>query len=184
MFVSYVVLDSTNPTLLTSTFVSATFSGGNKIPEKTDNHIQGGLFILTHGCRSFHEQWAGIVLAVRRYSMAEGHGRQKLQTAWQSKARREGRMTEHVLLEYASYSTASSLVRGRDFMSLISIKPWNSPLFYDFSHHLCPLFGHSPSHLSMTFWLATHHPHPSCFKIWKPSIQESSHSQTNQDWPI
>lgn len=55
--------------------------------------------------------------------MAEGHGRQKLQTAWQSKARREGRMTEHVLLEYASYSTASSLVRGRDFMSLISIKP-------------------------------------------------------------
>lgn len=82
MFVSYVVLDSTNPKLLTSIFVSATFSGGNKIPEKTDSHIQEGLLILTHGCRSFHEQWAGIVLAVRRYSMAERHGRQKLQTAW------------------------------------------------------------------------------------------------------
>lgn len=59
MFVSYVVLDYTDPTLLTSTFVSATFSGGNKIPEKTDNHIQGELFILTHGCRSFHEHCFG-----------------------------------------------------------------------------------------------------------------------------
>lgn len=56
--------------------------------------------------------------------MVEGHGRQKLKTAWQSKAKRERWMTVMSFWNMLpTLSPASSLVWGRAFMSLISIKP-------------------------------------------------------------